>query len=176
MTEQIKETTSENSANKSGHSHHSHSHHKHSHHKYSYHKYSHSSTKDFLSGFSLLELIRNHSTTRTAKQIPHHRVVSQRILFCIILLCFVIGAVTGILSPGQEDENVNTRASTTRSEADQLRTQITILQLEKTELEKELQLYKNKYGELTKEDENAVEETEKETETTGKTTNKKSSK
>ncbi|MBE7016094.1 MAG: hypothetical protein E7417_04650 [Ruminococcaceae bacterium] len=154
MAEQIKETTSssEKNSNSSGHSHHSHSHHKHSKHKHSHHGHSSSSSKGSLLDFSLLGLIQKHSTTRVAKQIPHHRVVSQRILFCIILLCFVIGAVTGILSPGQEDENVNTRASTTRSEADQLRTQITILQLEKTELEKELQLYKNMYGELPEEE------------------------
>lgn len=155
MTEQIKETSTstEKKVDTSGHSHHKHSHRKHSH-----HKRSHSSVREFLSDFSLFGLIKNHSNTRPTKQIPHHRVVSQRILFCIILLCFVIGAVTGILSPGQEDENINTRASTTRSEADQLRTQITILQLEKTELEKELQLYKNKYGELTEDKESDAKE------------------
>ena len=67
------------------------------------------------------------------------------------MACFVYFTVSGML---QEDKDMTiTTASTTRSETDQLKIQIAILQQEKTALMAEIDRYKATYGELeSKED------------------------
>jgi len=132
------------------HSHHNHSHHSHSHHSHSHHKHSHRSGSDSSSHtgkFSLIGFIQRKSVSRSNKQLPQHRVISQRILFCMILLGFVFGVVAGIVT--DDPEVSNSGAIHTRSETDLLKTQITILQMEKAALEQELEKYKALYGELT---------------------------
>ena len=145
-------TESENNSNHE-HSNHSHSHHSHSHHSHSHHRHHGSSNRSAKKGkFSLIAYIQRKSTSRTAKQIPRYRVASQRILFCLLLLSFILGALAGVLN--DDSETVNSGVLSTRSETDQLKTQITILQMEKAALQGELDKYKALYGELVPENQN----------------------
>lgn len=152
MTENINElvTTESTSVKEEGSSNHSHSHHSHSHHHHSHHKHSHrnhsSRRKRSGGSFSIMGFLQKSSNNRTYKNVPQYRVISQRILFCVIMLCFVYGAVAGILS--EDEDPAITTAQTTRSETDQLKSQINMLQLEKIALEAELDRYKSIYGEL----------------------------
>lgn len=129
------------------HSHHSSSHHSGSHH-HSHHSHSNlkSSARKIRSGsnFSLQKFLENTASSRSTASVPQFRKVSQRILFCLFFFGFIILAIIGIASPVDDTQE----ATKTRSEADQLRSQITILQQEKTELQKQLREYIRLYGEL----------------------------
>lgn len=133
-----------------GHSHHSHSHHSSSHHSSSGHRHSNHSkstkTSGSNKGFSLAHLLRNTSLNTMYTSVPQYRKISRRILFCILLFGFIFGAITGIIY--LEETPTASKPGYARSESDQLRSQITTLQLEKANLEKELDEYKKIYGEL----------------------------
>lgn len=173
-TKDLNTTYEENTEAKSEHhSHHEHSHHSHSHHSHSHHSHSHHSHSGYSSHgksgsssksssaakkkFSLANYIRKKSTSRSFKKLPRHRVISQRLLFCFILVSFILGSIMGVLD--DDAETTNQAAINTRSETDQLKSQITMLQLEKSALENELERYKALYGEL--EDETKTEKKQK---------------
>ena len=135
MPENEKEIKTTSSKSSHGSSSHHHSHHHRHHHKQR------RTLRDSLLGF-----LQKKSTSRKYKPIPQYRVMSQRILFCMLLLCFVYFTVAGMLT--EDNDPAITTASTTRSETDQLKVQITILQQEKNALIAELDRYKALYGEL----------------------------
>ena len=149
-------------------SHHHHSHH-HSHHKQSHHSSSHHSSSHHSSSrhgsssynsssrgkkkdkaFSLAKFLEKTSLNTSHTNIPQYRKISQRILFCLIFFGFIALAIIGILSPPKDSAAVN--AGKTRSEADQLRSEIIMLQYEIADLNRELDEYKRLYGELEPDD------------------------
>ena len=90
--------------------------------------------------------IKNLSHKRKHKETPKHRTITYRILFTLALVAFVFQAMSGIVE--NNDQPINSNASTTRSETDQLKSQIALLQMEKAALQNELQRYVDTYGEL----------------------------
>ena len=90
--------------------------------------------------------IKNLSHKRKHRETPRHRVITYRILFTLALVAFVFNALSGIVE--KTDQPINSNASTTRSETDQLKSQIALLQIEKAALQNELQRYIDTYGEF----------------------------
>ena len=90
--------------------------------------------------------IKSLSHKRKHKETPKHRIITYRILFTLALIAFVFNALSGIVE--KTEQPINSNASTTRSETDQLKSQIALLQIEKAALQNELQRYVDTFGEL----------------------------
>lgn len=118
------------------------SHHRHhSHHSHSSRTSSKSKRKK-----SFTEQFKSFIHSLDEKPKDPYLLISRRVLFCLIIVIIFFISIVSIIS--DDTDPTLTKASYTPSETSQLKSQVFYLQQQVDSLEDELQLYKDKYGEL----------------------------